>query len=212
MKPQLMHAFNRSSYSRTILLIAACIIISTALSCQDKKQVERWDIVNIDPQISGHSVYKRLDKENELFSAHEKQDSSIKRSSDVAYTKTGKDITPNINYLKFNNCRSFFFHSDTLTINIGIGDGLGGQGFVIRYKNNKFYTEPYFITDVIVRGEPSSTYELEYQRLTLNKSGYKIGDSLYGRIDFKSIETRKRERIIHTGNGYFRTRVSTLNN
>jgi hypothetical protein len=34
-------------------------------------------------------------------------------------------------------------------IDIGIGTGFGGLGFIIRYSDKNFYTEPYFVTDAI---------------------------------------------------------------
>ena len=133
----------------------------------------------------------------------------MKRTSDVAYFGGHKLNLEDDKYSKLNNCRAYFFHSDTLSINIGIGNGFGGQGFIISYKNKNFYTHPYFWTDVIIEGEVEPKYEIVYQKLTLDKPTYSLGDSLYGYIDFKSVETDNYMNTIkHFGKGYFRTKIT----
>lgn len=183
------------------------LVVTT--SCKSKKFQERWDTTTIDPNISKNAIYSQLEKQKEIFSAFENHDTILKKSSDVEYS-TGKQINAGeLNNLKINNCRAYYLQSDTLSINIGIGNGFGGQGFVIKYKDKKFYTEPYFSTDVIIIGEPESTYNIVYQKLTLDKTSYSPGDSLFGYIDFKSIETDKRKKTTeHLGKGYFRTKIS----
>lgn len=180
-------------------------------SIYKENKSKQWDTVEINPTICQNLIYKELDKQPELFSLLEKQDSLMKRTSDVAYFSGHKLNLQDNKYSKFNNCRAYFFHSDTLSINIGIGNGFGGQGFIIKYKNKRFYTEPYFSTDVIIEGEVEPTYKIVYQKLILNKSNYSLGDSLYGHIDFKSIETDKDKNTTeHFGKGYFRTKVTKL--
>ena len=171
------------------------------LSCNNP---EHWDAITIDPNISQDSVYKRMDTEEEIFSAHE-TDTLRKKSSDVEYIDK---YVPN-KLPKNNNCRAYFHKSDTLIINIGIGTGFGGSGFIIKYKSSKFYTEPYYITDVIMEQEADPTYKLIYQKLILNKSDYKVGDSLFGNIDFKSIGPNF-SGIEHSGRGYFRAKIKPV--
>ena len=130
---------------------------------------DQWDEITIDPQISKDSIYKQLDKQVEIFDALDEHDSTLKRTSDVAYL-TDFRINQGIDkYFKDYNCRAYFFSSDTLSINIGIGNGFGGHGFIISYKDKKFYTKPYFSTDVIIEGEVEPTYKIVYQKLTLDK-------------------------------------------
>ena len=180
-------------------------------NCNLKNHQTQWDNVTIDANISEVPIYRQLDKESEIFSAFEKMDSSMKRTSDVEYL-TGKKInTGEYSNSKYNNCRAYFFNSDTLSINIGIGNGFGGQGFIINYKSNKFYTEPYFSTDVIYPSEVEPAYKIVYQKLILDKATYSLGDSLYGHIDFKSIEADKENnKTEHFGKGYFRTKITKL--
>ncbi len=207
--------FNQQTYLSDITKIQKLIIYLFAAicltNCATKKQNSQWDTAEINAAISRDSIYRELDKQPELFSALETQDSSMKRTSDVSYFSGHKLNLQDDKYAKFNNCRAYFFHSDTLSINIGIGNGFGGQGFIIRYKSEKFYTEPYFSTDVISPDEVEPTYKIVYQKLILDKASYSLGDSLYGYIDFKSVEFDKENNTTeHFGKGYFRTKVTKL--
>ena len=133
----------------------------------------------------------------------------MRRTSAVAYFSGHKLNVQDDKYAKYNNCRAYFFHSDTLSINIGIGTGFGGHGFIINCKGKKFYTEPYFWTDAIDPGAVEPTYKIVYQKLILDKANYSLGDSLYGHIDFKSIEVdEQHDTTDHFDKGYFRTKVA----
>ncbi|MFD2939874.1 hypothetical protein [Flavobacterium notoginsengisoli] len=187
------------------------IMLISIYSCR-KTSAQKWDQVIIDPKISQNKAYKELNKEQEIFSFFEllkKPDSTSKRSSGVSYYIRKKNEQAN-NFPRNYNCRAYFFppRADTLSINIGIGNGFGGNGFIINLKNNKFYTEAYYSTDVIIEGETKPTHKVIYQKLILDKANYRIGDSLFGYIDFKSIETDKdNNQTNHSGKGYFRTKV-----
>jgi hypothetical protein len=187
------------------LFAATCLT-----NCAGKKQDGQWDTAEINSAISQDSIYKELDKQPELYSVIERHYELMKRTSAVAYFSGHKINIQDDKYAKYNNCRAYFFHSDTLSINIGIGNGFGGQGFIISYKNGMFNTEPYFVTDVISPGEVEPTYKIVYQKLVLDKADYSSGDSLYGHIDFRSIEVDKNhDTTEHYGIGYFRTKVAT---
>lgn len=191
--------------------LVICLFATICLTNCTKKQNSQWDTAEIDAAIIQDSIYKELDKQPELFSALEMQDSSMKRTSDVSYFSGHKLNLQDDKYAKFNNCRAYLFHSDTLLIIIGIGNGFGGHGFIISYKSEKFYAEPYLTTDVISPDEEKPTYKIVYQKLILDKASYSLGDSMYGHIDFKSIETDKENNTTeHFGKGYFRTKVTKL--
>lgn len=172
----------------------------------------QWAEATIDPHISKEAIYSHLDKQPELFSIFEEQDSSKKRTSDVAYFSPyfpQEKYQNDKAFAKYNNCRAFFLRSDTLTIRIGFGTGFGGWGFTINYKDKKFHTEPHFTTDAIGIDQVEPTYKVVYQKLTLDKPTYKLGDSLYGRIEFKIIQTTEgsSSKAGHSGAGSFRTKV-----
>ena len=193
--------------------IRICLILTVVFltNCDHKNnrenEINQWDEINVDPSISKNSIYRQLDKEEEIFSAFE-EGSLMKRTSDVEYFGREKLYK---NLSKFNNCRAFFFKSDTLSINIGISSGHAGDGFIIKYKGKKFYTEPYSWTDAIMIGEDGPKYEIVYQKLTLDKISYKVDDSLYGKIEFKSIETSEHfGKTEHFGKGSFRTIIKKI--
>ncbi|GGH42458.1 hypothetical protein GCM10007423_39140 [Dyadobacter endophyticus] len=190
-----------------ILLLPA--MISLLFNCSNQQTTDQWDDAIIDAHLSKDSVYKQLDKENEIFSALENRDPLARRTSNVSYF-SGKRIDLSDNqHAKYNNCRAYFWNTDTLSINIGIGNGFGGHGFIINYKDKTFYTEAYFATDNIIPWEVKPTHKIVYQKLALDKPKYVVGDSLFGKIEFKSIETdNEGERTEHFGKGHFRTKVS----
>lgn len=175
-------------------------------SCQLERQHTQWDIASIDTAIAENVAYRQLDKQREIFSVAEDEDTTMKRTSGVAYFTKGHINLSDSDLARRNNCRAYFYHSDTLSINIGIGDGFGGWGFIINFKNKQFYTKPYFFTDIGIHDKP--VYDIVYQNLTLDKPVYKAGDSLYGKIDFKCFEANGfKSSIEHSGKGYFRTKV-----
>lgn len=186
-------------------------IVAYGSGCQSKMQSSQWENANIDPTIAKNAAFEQLDIESEVFSFGENLDTSRKRTSGVAYFTEGHVNLTDSSSTRLNNCRAYFLKSDILNINIGIGSGFGGWGFIIHYKDRKFYTEPYYSTDVVIPDEPEPDFEVVYQKLTLDKPAYKLGDSLYGKIDFKAIETNQEgNKFNHSGKGYFRTIVREL--
>lgn len=170
-----------------------------------EKEGNQWSEVKVDAEIKKEAVYKELDKQKEIFLESE-DDSSAKRSSDVFYY-AGEEKRGG----KFNKCQAAFSNSDTLFIDIGSNGGLGGHGCVITCVNRKFNTQPYYWDDQISDDDVEPTYGIISQKLILDKASYNTGDSLYGRIEFKSIEksgfSRGRE---HGGTGYFRAKIRKI--
>jgi hypothetical protein len=196
------------------IIITLSILIS-CFSCKDKiekeiiqnHKTEKWEKINFDINISKNEVFKRLNNEDEINSPFDK-DISKKKTSDVEYLNDRNPNSNNLKYSKLNNCRAYLYKRDTIKINIGIGNGFSGSGFNIYLNKGKFYTEPYYWTDVVIDGEKESKYKIKYQKLILNKSDYEFGDSIYGKIEFESIEINNRnEKINHSGKGLFRTRL-----
>lgn len=192
---------------------AFLFLITTLFNCNKvEKNVnsiksEKFGNVIIDSKISKNSIYKELNQQKEIFNSGEDIDSTIKKSSSVNYFWDLKNKKQN----KRNNCRAYFFRSDTLWINIGIGNSFGGSGFIIKYKNKKFYTQPYHSTDIVEHNIIEPRRKIIYQTLVLDKSEYKLGDSIYGKIEFKLIETKQNGDIKeHFGKGNFRTIVKEI--
>ena len=191
------------------VLIATSTLIYAILwlSC-NKKGDQKWEEVTIDPTIARDSTYQRLDKFREHVYGTEYPDSSARRTSDVTYFNDNPAVINWETYSKSNYCRAFFSKSDTLLIRIGNESQFSGEGFTIHYISKMFFVEPFSWIDYGIEGAPEPSYELVYQHVTLNKPTYSTGDSLYGSVDFKSIETTpdgvKRQ---HTGKGLFRTKI-----
>lgn len=194
------------------LSILLFFIFSQLTSCTfTPKDNNIWNEVIIDPTISKGSVYKELNKYPERFSVLEKQDTLMKRTSAVEYIINRKMNPGEYKNPQPNNCRAFFINTDTLLIDIGMGNGFGGSGFTIKLSNKQFYTQPYFSTDVINLNEPPTEYKTEFQSLILDKDSYHFGDSLYGKIDFKASELSDDSTVIeHYGIGFFRTKIGKL--
>jgi hypothetical protein len=187
--------------------IALVSITVLEISCA-KKEMHEWNDAKVDNEISKEAVYDSLDKQDEIF-GFELGDSSMRRTSGVLYFNRATHSAKDTQSAKLNNCRSYFNKDGTLLINIGISNGFSGWGFTTFYKDKKFYIQPHSSTDMIIPGERKSSYKLVYQELTLDKVNYHRGDSLYGKVNFKSIETNQYgQHIEHIGVGSFRTRIA----
>lgn len=181
------------------------ILFTLFCSCKKEKTIV-WDEAAFDSKISGNPVYQKLNTQKEILAVYE-HDTSMRRTSDVTFMKE-YDGANSVQTSKHYNCRSYYFNPEILTINVGLGSGLGGDGFIINYKNGKFYTEPYFYTDLDPDKKKELVYELIGQTLTLDKPQYQLGDSLYGKINFHILETNKGRQTELCANGFFRTKIS----
>ena len=180
------------------------IIFLFFCSCKKEKTIV-WGNADFDSKISGNPIYQKLNTQKEILAVYE-HDTSMRRTSDVIFTKEYDGANP-LQSSKHYNCRSYYFNPEILTINIGLGSGLGGDGFIINYKNGKFYTEPYYYTDLEEDKKKEPVYQLIGQTLTLDKSQYKLGDSLYGNINFHILEINEGRQTELCANGFFRTKV-----
>ncbi|ANI89053.1 hypothetical protein A9P82_06975 [Arachidicoccus ginsenosidimutans] len=201
--------------------IACFYLIIIAMSCH-KKKIEKWDTVIIDNTLSRNDVYKKMDKEKEIFSWDEnmqnskRQDSLLaKKSSDVKlfegspneFIETLFNASGVAGYASYNNCRAYL-QSDTVIINIGISSMFTGHNISIRYTNKAFSVKGEDWSDVIMPCKETTYDSTIFHKLILDKSIYKLGDSLYGFIDFKSIQTNDcKDTLLFRANGFFRTKI-----
>ncbi|MFT4203482.1 MAG: hypothetical protein QM610_06160 [Chitinophagaceae bacterium] len=186
-------------FFQLFILFTNCRRIST-----DKEQ---WGFVKIDSNLVKDREYKDLDKEEEIYSLYETEIPNAKRSSGVFYTTDDRDSLDT--FARYFNCRAYLDSNNQLLIKVGIGGGGGARGFTITYRNKRFYTKPFYFTDVVYDNEVKPTYSISHQYLSLNKSIYRVGDSLYGKIDFKIFEmSGENINRVHLALGYFRSKVS----
>ncbi len=189
-------------------------VIFYCTGCAGKKNDVQWDEVRINPEIAKDSIYQQLDKQEEVLSAEDLLDTLTlhRRTSDVTYFSEQTKNIPIPPHSRINNCRAYFLPSaNKLLINIGIADLHTSRGFTITYKDGKFFTKPYFEPDAIDEDAAEPIHKNIYQKLTLDKPEYTIGDSLYGNIDFQSFEiVESIDTIWHFGKGGFRAKIKRL--
>jgi hypothetical protein len=156
-----------------------------------------------------------MDTKKELMTFPD-QDSTLKRSSMVSFLMGEKHNRQDSLNSSYNTCTAYFSTLDTLHIDIGLHDLLGGWGFNISYHNRRFYTEGYKYSDIVYQGKlDKPQHWVIHQELTLDRTSYKVGDSLYGYIDFKAMERNELgDTIVYNGKGKFRAKVikSRFNN
>jgi hypothetical protein len=193
---------------KKIFFVLTCILLTLlTIGCNNKTDTKQWDNAHLDPNLPKNLIYLELDKKDEIYSFYEKHDNS-RRTSNVSYLSYGIHEKRDTSFAKFNNCRAYYLGSDTLLINIGINGPFGGHGLIIKYINKRFNTEAYMHTDLIIEGETAPNQKIRYQKLSLNKIAYKIGDSLFGKIEFKSIDQDQLgDTILQCGHGSFRALV-----
>lgn len=142
------------------------------------------------------------------------------KTSHVKYFKLGtRDREHWIQDKSINNCQVSIPKLDSLLIRIGYDFvGLGGSGFVIHFKNRKFYVLPYENNSCSYSLMwPKTEYKISVQELVLDKPNYNLGDSLYGRVYFHITETKNykkkyfmsphKSKIEHYASGNFRAIV-----
>ncbi|MDR6516727.1 hypothetical protein [Chryseobacterium camelliae] len=163
---------------------------------------------DIDPDIKNEKIFKIMDFQKELINGTEKYDSvARKKSSSVLFYAGKKPTTKDELFIAgFNNCRAISLKGK-INISIGYNSGYSGGGYKIDYLYGRYEIQPYSFTDVVPDNRKESDYKILRQNLTLDKRYYRVGDSLYGKIDFAMQFNNAGEKPTVYGNGYFRTRV-----
>ncbi|HEY4337704.1 MAG TPA: hypothetical protein VGM89_17445 [Puia sp.] len=191
----------------TTIFVALLVLLA---GCDIPEPAAKWSAAEIDPSLPHQPVYRKLDSLPEYMSVGDilEDKGPLRRSSDVTYLTQKMEDRKDPPRTHTNNCRSYMGQTDTLRINIGIGSGFGGDGFVILYDNGRFTLRPYHSTDTHWDGERNPVYLITRQSLSLDKVHYQKGDSLYGHIEFEAREiTELSEWVKHHAVGYFRGKL-----
>lgn len=163
----------------------------------------------VDSSIRSEKIFRIMDTQKEVINGTEIYDSipRKKSSSVIFYANKRPKTNEELKMANFNNCRARNWKGKT-RINIGFNSGYNGGGYGIDYILGRFQLEPYSFTDVIPNNSKEPEYKIVKQNLTLDKLYYKVGDSIYGKIDF-IMETNNfpPKKILIYGNGYFRTKL-----
>ncbi|MDY3350896.1 hypothetical protein PG357_02735 [Riemerella anatipestifer] len=174
------------------------------LSC-NKKQSD-WNLAYFDDGISRKDSIKIM---NALYDPKEFYEDSMSLNKNTSFVIYDNDYHENI-------CKAEMIN-DTLRINFGYSTGFSSTGFNVQYIDKKYKIIPYYSSDNIAifvdeNGneiqEKRSKYFFNNQKLILDKANYKKGDSIYGYINFSSLEVGENQKNInHSGKGYFRTKI-----
>jgi len=177
-------------------------ILSIIISCHKKQD---WKQSIFDEKISNNDSMKLM---NKFYDPEELYDDSISSNKKTSFVVYDNDYNKNICKAKIIN--------DTLHINIGYLTGYTSHGFKILYYGKKYNIEPYTGTDIreiVVDDngkevvEQSPKHFFNRQKLILDKTIYKKGDSIFGFIDFSSLEIAENQKLSHKGSGYFKTKI-----
>ena len=159
--------------------------------------ISKWNRINIDENIGKSQEIKNLD--SKVFDHTFLIFDSTKVQTDFKIFANKNDtVTFNFNASKspkLENIETLIFNS---------GDGFAGVNInILKYKNF-FYTSAENYTDAKRTFDflESGRYQVKKQKLTLNKSEYNKGDSIFGKIELQIKFTPTNEII--NSNGYFR--------
>src|SRR5258705_7572775 len=123
-----------------LLLLVACN--------QNKKssiKVGNTVLFSVENNLANNPAFTNLNKQKEIRDLLD-MDTSKRRTSVVNYCIQYRDRAAKT-CSNENNCKAFFFNSDTLEISIGIGGLFGRRGFSISYKDGKFQIRPFYMVD-----------------------------------------------------------------
>lgn len=170
-----------------IFLLATLLISCKKDSPKDYIKPDNFPFsqISIDHHIKNVSEIKEL---RHLFETS----SFIDEPGEVSKMKT-TNVT---SVLQLEKEKSFTFdgyrcfatiEKNNLKMSISYNTGLGGGGIKILTKNNTFSIRP-ISWDDIGGSENDNNYKINYQNLILDKTNYKIGDSVFGKLEVEIVK------------------------
>lgn len=98
---------------------------------------------------------------------------------------------------------AFLGENDTLNIWINNFNGNFGNGILLKVFDDKFYIKS--VNPKVIKGIKFEDYELKNQKLILNKTNFKKGDSLFGYLFFNCFADSTKNKKME---GFFQTKIS----
>ena len=196
-----------------ILLCVFFILVVIFSDCTPNKKRDSIQLNNviINSNIKYDSVFNKLNNQNEFFNPLESRDTLNKRSCDILFYCGNINDYTNNDYIRKYKCIAHFYKSDTLYITIEFNDGFSSHGFTLNYINKTFYTKINSTTDMVSdQNDNLPNYKTIYQRLILDKNNYQVGDSVFGKVDFKIYEYNNDYKNEYIGKGYFKSKIIKL--
>lgn len=158
----------------------------------------KFNRINIDQSIAKSSGINSLNSKvfDQSFIMF---DSANVRTDFEIFEK--KDDTVNFNF----NVHKSTISDNIFSMDFNSGDGFSGVNVnILKYRNFSYATiESYSDNKRMLDFLESYSYILKKQKLTLNKSQYKTGDSIYGKIELQ-IKFNPTDSI-YNAKGYFRS-------
>ena len=160
--------------------------------------ISKWNKIDIDKNIGKSRAVKNLN--SKVFDpAFIMLDSAKIRTDLEIFGRKDDTISFNLNITKSVRSDHIYF------LNFNSGDGFTGVNITVSKFGNFFYTSSEFYTDNKRMFDflESERYTVKKQKLTLDKSQYKKGDSIFGKIELQ-IKFNPTDSITNA-KGYFRS-------
>lgn len=195
-------------------VVFALVILFLLLSCKKEKQdletvQQLKTTLSINPDVKKDTAFKFLNTFPETYAYSDHIIIGARKSSNVDFYYDKKMISIRDSYNGvYNNVLADLKNNDSLYIRIGTSDGYTGYHLFLKIRGNYYSSEYYAFTDVGFYDDIEPKNIVLSQSLVLDKSKYKLNDSIYGFINFKSQYIDKRnDTIIVTAKGHFRAKV-----
>lgn len=198
-------------HSKLLLTLTITILLLACKGTRNNNPAHtlRFSTFQVDSSIKKQLIFEIMESgeiEENPFDADEKE--KAKMATNLAFIKL--DDRNNLIYNPRYDLTCIAKEvKDTLKIEIGENDGFTGAGISIMAVGDKFTTQPYEYTDLIIdENIPKQQYKIESQKLTLSQSKYAIGDSLYGYVYTRITD---QDNIKYYAVGFFRAKVKGTN-
>ncbi len=176
------------------------------LECTPKEQTQTGlGKFSVDTNLSKHDIFKNLSEypELKLFN-HEKMESATRTAhiiQKISYSDTFYHPSGSFHFEDY-KCKAEY-QGDTLFIWLNNNNGYFGNGVLAEVIRNRFLIKD--IDPKTLKGEVTFIHSTPtYQKLILNRSTFKRGDSIYGFIEYTSkIDSTITKNFV----GYFRTKI-----
>lgn len=169
--------------------IAFSSLLLFLFNCSKRTETTEFSKIQLEGKVIPDSMYSKLLKYN--------SDNTV-----VSYQSIRLGFK---NFSNFNQnyvCSAFVGKKDTLNILINNYNGYFGNGILIHVFDGNYQIKS--IDPNLIKGIKFENYKLIKEELVLNKSAYKKGDSIFGKLYFEcSIDSSKHKKMW----GYFRDKI-----
>lgn len=182
------------------------LIFFVLFSCAKKSSSEKFSKIVINEDIQKNDTIKLLSKYPELQNVFRKNENDKKRSAYILQT-----LIFNSKNSSLYNKKEYFDNyisevkkvGDTLEIALNNNNGYFGNGILIKCFNGNYFIKN-FDPNVLHNKQKLVDYELLKEKLILNRSDLKKGDSIFGFINYTC---KVRNYYSKNMTGYFKSKI-----